>query len=305
MKTKQFLLLILRISIGMIPYIIGLLLVKPAMLDRNSYHLTVTNFTERSVIFFAFALSLNCLILAIKKQPKTLINTFVILVIGSLFLVILAKANTTYRTIPGAFILILILTSLLPLQNSFKISKSWTPYATTTLLTNFTIALTSITIHYAEFALFIPLLGLSKLSKEIFISGAIEAISPLLLALCAGCLGSIADLGSVTKLLETRTSPKHSTSQNGTNPINITNAPNWYTDLTIMLLAIPPFILGLMSIQGLISTYLRFSYIGILGAVILQTRFRNGRIAKTNFTTASLLITFTVFIYFLLLGQID
>jgi hypothetical protein len=258
------------------------------------------SFTERSLVFFAFGILINLLIGAINRRKKNLRSTLTILLLGATFLVMLTKAKYTYVAIPGAFFSLLILMALLPLQEALKMQKKWGRHATCVISTSVFIALTSITVHYAESPFFGFVIGVISASPQIAFSSLLDSFAPIMLSLAAGCLGAVYGLlGSQS--FEERATPRPELNGLPT-PQTVSDIPIWYSNIVVILLTIPPITLGLMAVEDMLPSLFRFAYFGITVPIVLQSRCRDSQVPHRNFTKGSYFTALILVVFFISLG---
>jgi len=273
---------------------------RPQFTSAEHFKYTVEHYTERSVVFFAFVILLNLLIGAINRRKKTMVSTLTILLLGLIFLVVLAKAKYTYQTIPGAFFSLLVIMALLPMESSLRMQKKWRRHATCTLFTSFLIAVASITTHYAESPFFGFIVGVITLSPVFAFSSLLDSLAPILLAVAGGSLGAVYGLLG-TDIYEQRYKAKPDL--NGSLTTTVTsNIPIWYANIVMILLAIPPISLGLLAVEDMLPGIYRFAYCGIAIPVVLQSRCRSSQIPHTNFTKGAYFAVLILIVFFISLG---
>jgi hypothetical protein len=275
--------------IGLLPYVLGLLVARPVTLEPAIY-----GYTERSLSFFAFVFFLHAFVICMgriqlkraKSSRPIKIHHYAALVVSVIgLLASLTKAKSTLINITGSFSLLLLLLALLPIKKRLLQKKAWKSYFYATIAVTLCAALASFTVHYAESPLFVLAVALLSLNSSIVLDALTQAAGPLLLIITAAALGTIAHL-----------LPLISTEQEKS------QAPIWYSDVTIVLLMIPPTVLGLLAVVGVIPQIFRFAYAGILPVVLLQQKYRKGRLPLPGFTSATTNFTLIIILLFLTLG---
>lgn len=294
---------LLGVCVGAVPYILGPLVARPQFTTPEHYRFTIEHYTERSVVFFAFVILLNLLIGTINRRKKTIGSTLTILLLGLTFLVVLAKAKYTYQTIPGAFFSLLVIMALLPLQSSLRMQKKWRRHATCVIFTSFFIAISSITIHYAESPFFGLIVGVITLSPEVAFSSLLNSMAPILLALAGGALGAVYGLLG-TNIYEHASNVRPEL--NGTPQSTvISDIPIWYATIVMILLSLPPISLGLLAVEDMLPGVFRFAYCGIAIPVVLQSQCRDSKIPHRNFTKGAYFAVLILLVFLITLGLIN
>jgi len=302
-KTKFLSLLrIFGLLVGAIPYMLGMLVTRPEFTTPEHYHNTVLNFTERGVVFFAFAIVLNLLIWSINHRQKSLKSTLTILFLGMVFLAILAKSKTTYSSIPGAFISILMLLALLPLKHSLKVQANWRLHLACTLFSSFWIAITSLTIFYAESPFFTPVVNIMMGAPLLALYALLDSVAPILLSIAAGSFGAVYGLLGM-QIFENKVVVKPELNGTPKNAV-VSEIPTWYTNIVIILITVPPITLGLMAVEGFLPPMFRLAYAGIAGAILLQSRCRVGQTPQKSFSKGAYITILLLVAFFIFLGAL-
>lgn len=225
----------------------------------------------------------------VARPPKRtqLIRTVAVLLSGAFCLFLLAYAERTYNHIPGATNLLMVLFGAFPLLEVVKQRRQWRLYLPLLIATQSLVAFTSLVVHFADSFSGVLTIGLLSISYEQVAAGLNQLIPPVLLALVAGCIGSIGALFSTTEQL--------------TSEHDLIWLERLKTAM-LVLLFIPAPLVALLAYFSILPPLFRYAYLGIAIVVVVGMRFRSDGVSRAGFRLAALAGALLTYCYILTLA---
>jgi hypothetical protein len=209
----------------------------------------------------------------IPPRKRQILKTAAVLLSGAFCLLLLGYAERSYSHITGATSLLMVLFGAFPLLEVLRRRRSWKLYLVLLVVTQTLVAFTSIVVHFADTLTSVLTFGLLTFSYQQVAAGLGQLIPPLLLALVAGCIGSMGTLFLLTGEL--------------TDELDMAWSEHFKTAM-LVLLFIPAPLIALLGYFSILPPHFRYAYLGLATVVVIAMRFRSNGTSKAGFRLAAL-----------------